>query len=443
MLSIVKLASAFRSKELKPSIVTLKLLNDIKLSNLNSFISLNHSEALNQAKIADQSFQDNKAVSLLHGVPIAVKDLIDVEGCRSTMGAEQYAEQSYATSDAIIIARLRQAGAVILGKTNTHEFAYGSTGDRSFFGAVKNPINPLHITGGSSSGSSAALCAELCAGSLGTDTSGSIRLPAALCGVVGMKPTFQLLPTEGIFPLSHTLDHAGPLTSSVEDNAVLLAVLAGQPENKYTQKIGQSPLGLKIGVVKSFYGEYISTTVQTEFNNAIRKLEGFGIKIIEIDIDSIQKIYDKQQIILKSEAFSQHKVAIHNDAPFQAEVKARLLTGQNVMAVDYIEAKAYKKEAVAAFEKAFQSVDVIITPTCGITAPLIDDRMSEVNGQSYPTMWLLTRLTAPTNFTGHPSLSVPIGVDQNGLPVAMQLIGRQHDEQTLYQVGALLESVSL
>lgn len=415
-------------------------LKSIEQSSINAFISVDTQGALEQARQRDQSRQAGEPLGALHGMTLGVKDLIDVAGMRTTMGSAQY--QDYvAPQNALVVQALHHAGVIILGKTNTHEFAYGSTGDRSFFGPVQNPHRTQHISGGSSSGSAAAVAAGLCDAALGTDTSASVRLPAALCGVVGIKPTYDLLPRDGVFDLSQSLDHVGVITQSVADNARVLHALTAllDPQhNPSSDQLNRNIKGMKIGVMARFYGEYVSAEVEAAFVHAQSVLSDAGGVIVEVDIPEIMTVYNNQQTVLKYEALANHQEALAAGGAYSDEVRARLLGGAEVSAEQYAQAKAYQATAKAAFDTVLNTVDVMLTPTCGIVAPRIYERSTSVNGTEYSTFWLLTRHTAPTNFSGHPSLSVPFG-QANGLPIGMQLIGRFYDESTLYQVAQVIE----
>lgn len=417
-----------------------ELLRRIEESECNAFISVDQEDVLRQVDMCDAAVDAGKSLGPMNGVAIAIKDLIDVAGLRTTMGAEQY-KDNVAQDDAPVVMALRKAGAIIIGKANTHEFAYGSTGDRSFFGPVRNPHHHAHMSGGSSSGSAAAVAAGLCDAALGTDTSASVRLPAALCGVVGIKPTYDLLPRTGVFDLSQTLDHVGVITKSVADNARVLGVLTSelQPEcGNFTDKLDKGVEGMRIGVVPRFFGEYLSADVQSAFENAKSALTDAGAIITTVDIPDIMGIYNNQQIVLKYEALANHRDALSQGKPYCDEVRDRLKGGAEVTSEQYQRAKACRPQAKAAFDLALADLDIILTPTCGTVAPLIDERRTSIDGAELSTFWLLTRLTAPTNFSGHPSLSVPFG-QANGLPIGMQLIGRFYDEVTLYQVAQVLE----
>ena len=438
MKSAVALVQAYRTAERSPVDVIDSILAKIESSAINAYITVLAEQARIEARAAQERIAAGQEVRALEGVPIAVKDLIDVAGYRTTMGAEAYANH-ISEQDADVVRLLRKEGAIIIGKANTHQFAYGSTGDRSFFGPVKNPHDPARITGGSSSGSAATVAAGLAYGSIGTDTSASIRLPAALCGVVGMQATLGLVSKEGVFPLSQTLDHIGPLSPCVQDNALLLEVIAQRPAGTYSGMIGQDINGLVIGVPTQFYGEYLSPSVKRSMQEAIEALQAAGATVRTVEIEHIHEIYDAQQFVLKVEAYATHVASLDAKAPYLPEVQARLLTGKDALASDYLQALKFQRTAQASFDKVLDDVDVLLTPTCGISATLRDERSTRINDETCGTMWLLTRLTAPTNFSGHPSLSVPFGKDTNGMPLGLQLIGKLHDEATLYQVARQLE----
>lgn len=420
---------------------TQQCLEAIASSNLNAFISVSPATAMTQAALCDQVADVGGTLGALHGLTLGIKDLIDVAGMRTTMGSEQYKDHM-ACQDATVVQTLRAAGAIFLGKTNTHEFAYGSTGDRSFFGPVRNPHQPTRVSGGSSSGSAAAVAAGLCQAALGTDTSASVRLPAALCGVVGLKPTYDLLSREGIFTLSQSLDHVGTLTSSVADAARLLEVMTGQA-GRYGMGLRRGAAGLRVGIMRRFYGEYLSSEVQDTLQAAQQALVDAGASLHEVDIPEIHDIYNQQQLVLKAEAYANHQAALEAGKAYSDEVQTRLLGGRDIGSTDYLHAKARQGAARAAFDRVLDDVDVLLTATCGIVAPAIDERTTVVDGEPYPTFWLLTRLTAPTNFSGHPGISVPFAppahLRQTNLPVGVQLIGRFHDEATVLQAAQLLE----
>jgi aspartyl-tRNA(Asn)/glutamyl-tRNA(Gln) amidotransferase subunit A len=252
-----------------------------------------------------------------------------------------------------------------------------------------------------------------------------------------MKPTFDLISRDGAFPLSGTLDHVGPITANVSDNALMLEVLAGSG-SKYRRLIGKSIAGLKVGVPNAFYCEYLALEVRRCLIDASEAFRQAGATVVVVDVPRIYDIYRAQQLIIRTEAYALHEQAIKEGRPFSEEVLTRLKSGADVTAAQYLSALRERDVARAAFDAVLEDVDVLLTATCGITAPLLEERTTKILGEAHPTFWVLTRLTAPTNLSGHPSLSVPFGVVDH-LPIGMQLIGRYDEEATLYQLASHLE----
>lgn len=440
MPTINELQSVYTTGKSLPSQIAMEMLDVIEQSNLNCFITVDRQQVVRDALAADCSLMPGSGLGALQGIPVAVKDLIDVEKMPTTMASEQYAH-NVAQRDAAVVSRLKTAGAIVIGKANTHQFAYGSSGDRSAYGAVLNPHDPRHMSGGSSSGSAAAVAAGFCVGALGTDTSGSVRLPAALCGVVGMKPTYGLVSCDGVFPLSPTLDHVGQLTSTVRDNAIFLEVMTDTPCGTYSKEIGASIEGRVVGVPTDFYSNFLSPPVAEALKRARRVFELAGATVVDLDITNIWDIYNTQQLILRAEAFATHREALSAGAIYDPEIRTRLMTGADVDNSTYQEALAKREQARSAFDTALASTDILLTATCGIVAPRQNERESNLGADTHSTPWLLTRLTAPTSLSGHPCISVPFGASK-GLPIGMQLIGRYQEESTLYKFATILEEAN-
>lgn len=445
------LSNSLQNKQISPLEVTRLLLERIDQVNphLNAYITVLREESLEAAAHAENEIMQGNWKGPLHGIPIGLKDLIYTKNYRTTMGSELYKDY-VAKYDATVVEKLMQAGAIIIGKLNTHQFAYGPTGDRSFFGPVKNPYNLTKMTGGSSSGSGAAVAAALCSAALGTDTGGSIRIPASCCGIVGMKPTFGRVSKYGVFPLSWTLDHIGPLTRTVTDNAMLLNVLVGYDDRDpysarteqedFTNLLGQDIRGTVIGVPSCFYFDNIDPEVKAAVRNALEVFAHLGADIREVDVPDMHKISYAQQITMRSEAYTVHQEELHNRPElYEPEVRERLLTGVGIKANEYVESQQIKHSAKQEFLKAFEHVDVLIAPTLPILPPDIGQREVTVKGQREHVRSALTRLTGPTNFTGLPSISVPCGFSAYGLPIGMQLIGNPFDEANLYRFAYAFE----
>ena len=445
--SLTDLAPAFRERRLSPVEVVEALLGRIEARDgvLNAFITVTGEQALREAGRAEEEILAGRYKGPLHGVPVGLKDLIYTQGVRTTMGSAFF-EDFVPDHDAAVVTKLREAGAVMLGKTNTHEFAYGPTGDRSRFGPTSNPLDANRISGGSSSGSAAAVAANLLYASLGSDTGGSVRIPAALCGVVGMKPTFGLVSKRGVFPLSWTLDHVGPLTRTVEDNALVLTALAGHdpkdpysvdvPLEDFARDLRRGVRGGVIGVPKDFYFEHVEGEVEERVREAIEAFLSLGAQVREVEIPHLWKTLEAQRLTLAADAYAVHEERLRSEPErFDAEVRERLIEGERHRAHRYASAQQRKLLAKDEFGWALEGADVLLTPTVPIAATLIDQREVDIGGYEEAVRSAVTRLTGPTNLTGFPSLSVPCGSTASGVPVGVQLIGRPFEEATLYRFG--------
>jgi aspartyl-tRNA(Asn)/glutamyl-tRNA(Gln) amidotransferase subunit A len=402
-----------------------------------------------QAKQAGSEIAAGRYRGPLHGVPIGLKDLIYTKGIRTTMGSGVY-KDFIPDVDAAVVQKLKQAGAVIIGKLNTHEFAYGSTGDVSYFGGVRNPYDTSKMTGGSSSGSGAAVAAALCFGALGTDTGGSIRIPASACGIVGMKPTFGRVSKNGVYPLAHTLDHVGPMTRTVRDNAMLLGILAGydhgdpysvqQAGEDFTRFLGDSIRGKVIGIPSSFYFDHVEEEVKRKIEEAIDLYRSMGAEVRTVDIAGLSEISWSQLKTIQSEAYAVHQeLLVSNADKYHPEVLERFQVSAEAKGYEYVKAQDIRRRVQESFRRVFESIDVLVTPTIPILPPDIGQREIDIKGQSEPVRAALLRLTGPTNVTGLPSMSIPCGFSKTGLPIGLQLIGGAFNEALLYQFGAAFE----
>jgi aspartyl-tRNA(Asn)/glutamyl-tRNA(Gln) amidotransferase subunit A len=450
--SLTDLARAFRERRLSPVEVVDTLLGRIETEDkvLNAFITVTGERALEEAARAEAEILAGRDRGPLHGVPVGLKDIIYTEGVRTTMGSAFF-EDFVPDHSATVAAKLEEAGSVLLGKTNTHEFAYGPTGDRSYFGPTRNPHDPGRISGGSSGGSAAAVAANLLYASLGSDTGGSVRIPAALCGVVGMKPTFGLVSKRGVFPLSWTLDHVGPLTRTLEDNALLLNVLAGhdpkdpyssrRPAEDFARDLRRGVRDGAIGVPHEFYFEHVEGEVGERVREVIEVFRSLGAEVREVDIPRLRETLKAQRLTLAADAYAVHEERLKSEPErFDAEVRERLEDGERLRAYCYANAQQRKIRAKDEFERALEGIDVLLTPTLPIAATPIDAREVDIGGYGESVRSAVTRLTGPTNLTGFPSLSIPCGSTASGLPVGVQLIGRPFDEATLYRFGYAYET---
>jgi len=342
---------------------------------------------------------------------------------------------------------------VLVGKTNTHEFAYGPTGDRSFFGPTRNPHDHARITGGSSGGSGAAVATNLCYAAVGSDTGGSIRIPAALCGIVGMKPTFGRVSKHGVFPLSWTLDHVGPITRHVEDNALILNALAGHdprdfysvdlPSEDFTRDLRLGVRGTVIGIPRDFYFEHVEEGIEARVREVAEVFRSLGAEVREVAIPNAWETLKAQRLTLASEAYAVHEERLKTEPErFDDQGLERLLNGEKLEAYRYANAQQRKLRSREEFADVLESVDVILTPTVPIPATEIGQRQTNIHGYEEAVYSALTRLTGPTNMNGLPSLSIPCGVTTTGLPAGAQLIGRPLDEATLYRFGHAYEEAA-
>ncbi len=449
--TLVDLARAIKDKHISPVEVTRQLLDRIQLINerLNAYITVLPEEALAAAERAEKEAATGNVRGPLHGVPIGLKDVIYTRGIRTTMGSAFFKDHVPQYS-ATVVERLERAGAIVLGKLHTHEFAYGPTGDRSYFGPARNPYDTTRITGGSSGGSAAALASGLCYGALGSDAGGSVRIPAACCGVVGMKPTFGRISQYGVFPCTLTQDHVGPMTRTVEDNAALLGVLSGHDERDphsarrgsedFARRLEQGISESVVGIPKSFYFDDIEGEVETKVKDAIEVFKDLGAELRPVELPHLGEFLRAQQLILESEAYSLHVERLKEDADrFGDELRERLLASESHRAYQYINARKIQKPAKEEFDRALREVEVFLTPTIPVLPTKIGQRKIDIRGSEEAVRSALTRFVRTTNLNGFPSLSVPCGFSASGLPIGLQLVGRPFDEANLYRFGYAFE----
>lgn len=449
-LTAAELAPLIQSKQLSPVELTNLLLNRIERQDptLRSYITPLHELALKQAKQAEHDIMHGNYIGPLHGIPLGIKDNFYTKGIRTTSGSKLFAH-FIPDRSATAAAKLAAAGTITLGKLNMHELALGSSGTNFTFGTTRNPWNLDYMPGGSSGGSSAALAAGLTTLATGTDTFGSIRLPAAMCGIYGLKPTYGLVSTYGIFPSAWSLDHAGPMARSVSDLALMLQHMAGFDSNdpaslnvplpNYTENLRKDIAGIKIGI-PTYYLEGLDPDVATLFNHAVSQLAGLGAELIEIDIPELSLTTFAGYIIVSGEASAFHYDWLqHAPEAYATDNRITLLSGTLSYAPDYVKAQQARRLMVKAFHKAFETVDVLLGPTIPITTPAFAEQWVS---QNLEVIRRCLPYTAPANLTGTPSLAVPMGLDRHGLPAGMQFIGNHLSEKLLLQVGAAWESVN-
>jgi aspartyl-tRNA(Asn)/glutamyl-tRNA(Gln) amidotransferase subunit A len=433
---VAELGRRYRSGDLSPVEEIRQALEQAEATQptLNAFITLLGASALEAARVSEARFRRGEPLGPLDGVPIAIKDLIHVAGERTTAGSRVMAD-FVATADAPIVQRLRAAGAIIIGKTNLHEFAYGGTGDVSFTGPAHNPRNPEHMTGGSSSGSAAAVGGGICPVALGTDTACSIRTPAALCGIVGLKPTYGRVATEGVIPLSWSQDHVGPMTASVEDAGLVLAAISDFAMPDLTGAASQK---LTIGVCHELFFERLDADVRRLVERAI----GLLGQVRDVRIPHIRIAGAVQALITSPEAraFHHHWMETRSE-DYDWSVRNRLEAGREVTGLDYVQATRLRGLLAEEMRAALAGVDVLAMPTVAVTAPKFGQREAQLeDGVAEAVGPLMLRNAAPMNVTGFPAITIPCGNAANGLPVGLQLVGLPWEEGRLLQAAHAFET---
>jgi aspartyl-tRNA(Asn)/glutamyl-tRNA(Gln) amidotransferase subunit A len=436
---LVELARSLRRRQVSPvELVDAYARRIAEAEGLRAYITVPDERACREARRAEQRLSRHEAGALL-GVPIAVKDLFATRALRTTAGS-RILRDWVPSRDAAAVARLRAAGAIILGKTNLHEFAYGVTNANPWWGVARNPHDPRRSPGGSSGGSAIAVVAGLCAGALGSDTGGSIRIPASLCGCVGLKPTFGAIPLDGAVPLGWSLDHAGPLARTVDDAGLLLDVLGGRHEGPTARRVPTR--GLRVGVLRGPIMQNVQPWVARQVDAAARGLRRRGLRVREVRIPEIEWTVATQLVTLRAEASAVHGRWIRTrPGAYGSDVRTRLQLGALVGGADYVLAQRMRARIRGAIARAFREVDVLLLPTTPITAPVVGDRTVRWRSGEEPVAGALVRLTAPFNLAGVPALSVPYGAAA-GLPIGVQLVGQWNDEARLLAVGRLIEDLA-
>jgi aspartyl-tRNA(Asn)/glutamyl-tRNA(Gln) amidotransferase subunit A len=453
--SIAEIGKLYRNRKLSPVELTGLLLSRIEKHNpqINAYITITADLALKQAKIAEAELAKGRARSPrrdrgpLHGIPISLKDNIYTAGVRTTAGSG-ILRNFVPTQDAPVVTALKQSGAVLLGKTNMHEFAYGTTNNNPHFGSVHNPWDLARISGGSSGGSAAALAAGLCYGSIGTDTGGSVRIPSSLCGTVGLKLSIGRVSTEHVIPLSPTLDVLGPMARTVSDVGVLFRAIAG---SSLTQNSTRSPRlssararKPRLGVPKEFFFDVLSVDIAASFDRALRLLRKNGAHLKTISLPVVAETEAAGNHIAWPEALLFHQQSgwfPAKSADYGEDVRSRLEMGTKISAISYLQALQFRAKFIAKLHSALREydLDALVVPTTPITASLIGEESITINGQSQMTRALLLRLNRPANVAGLPAISVPVDPGKNNLPIGLQFIGTANSELTLLAIALNFE----
>jgi len=447
--TILELSECLRQREISPVELTRDCVEKIQNLNpaLNAFITVTAESALLQARQAEVEIQRDNWRGPLHGVPLGLKDLIDTAGVRTTAASAMFRDR-VPTEDAEVVRRLKQAGAVLLGKQNLHEFAYGGSSVISFFGEVRNAWTPKHIAGGSSGGSASAVAAALGYGALGTDTAGSIREPAALCGVVGLKPTYGRVSTRGVIPLSWSLDHLGPITCTVTDAALMLQAIAGydaQDTNcvnvavdDYLAALNRGIKATRVGVPRKFFYEDLDPEVSSAVGEALVVLKTLGAEISEIELT-----VPADRTLQAAESYAYHaEFVARSPELYQPETLRRIRTGEKISAIEIEESRRELKRMRNDIRQVFEKIDMLVTPTTPIVAPALAE-LKQNPDLLRPRELALLRNTRPFNVWGLPAISVPCGFTGAGLPVGLQIAGPHWSESRLLQVAYAYEQATV
>jgi aspartyl-tRNA(Asn)/glutamyl-tRNA(Gln) amidotransferase subunit A len=431
-LSLADAGERIRKKDLSPSELTNACLARIERFNpvLNAFITVTAESALAQAREAESEIQRGRWRGPLHGVPIALKDLFDTAGVKTTAGSAVYKDRVPA-EDAEVVRRLKAAGAVFLGKNNMHEFAFGGTSAVTHFGAVHNPWDTTQVAGGSSGGSAAAVAAQLCFGTLGSDTAGSIRQPAAFCGIVGLKPTYGLVSTRGVIPLSWTFDHVGPLTRTVADAAIMLQAISGydggdttsqrMDGEDYRAALRMNASSLRVGIARQFFFDDLDAEIDAAVREAlgvVRKLTA-NVRDISLPANTQEQL---RSVVRAAEAYAYHAGLVARDASlYQPETLTRIRAGADVQTTAYIEGRRQVDATRRTAARVFDTIDAIITPTTAVNPFRLSELTDVQTSVALGTRTI--RNTSPFNVFGWPTISVPCGFTRAGLPIGLQIAG--------------------
>jgi len=455
--SIEEVARLYRQRKLSPVELTKLMLARIDQLNpkINAYISVTAELAIAQAKKTESELfgprrrKGRRDRGPLHGIPMSLKDNIYTKGIRTTAGSK-ILKDFIPQHDAEVWTRLQEAGAILLGKTNLHEFAYGVTTNNPHYGPTRNPWDLARIPGGSSGGSAAALAAGLCYGSIGTDTGGSIRIPASLCGIVGLKPGIDRVSAKGVVPLSSHLDFVGPLARTVVDAALLLnpIFVRGKAESGLSsvRRLSTRTSKFRLGLPKEFFLDLVSDEVCIQFHEAVRSLQKHGAKVKAVSIPLLDETEEAGNQIAWAEATHFHQQAgwfPAHSADYGKDVRARLEMGTKISAADYLQAVATREKFIQQFHIAMTEaeVDALVVPTTPIAAPLIGEESTPIGKANHPTRTLLLRLNRPANLAGIPAISLPCGFTAAGLPIGLQLIGAVTDELRLLRIAQVAQAI--
>lgn len=451
--SVEELAPLLQNLSVSPVELTKAVLDQAEATqqDVNAYIDIYKEDAMEEAKKAENEIQNGHYRGMYHGIPMGIKDIIYMKDKVTTMASKIH-QDFVSDYDATVIKKLREAGVVFTGKVSLHEYAWGITNNNPHFGPVRNPWNLNKIPGGSSGGSGAAVAANASIASLGTDTAGSIRIPSSACGIVGLKQTYGRVSKHGVFPLSWTLDHVGPMTKTVKDAAGLLQITAGfdqndptsinTPVDNYMEQVTGDVKGLVIGVNEDYFFNRVDSGIEKLVRDGIQKLEDQGAKVQTVKIPTLQYAEWAELITSLSEASTIH----HRDLQlrpqdFGNDIRMLFELGEIPSAVDYLQAQQVRRQLKQDFQAIFEQVDLLIAPTLPVLPSDIGDDYADLNGEKVDVIDNIIRFMGPENLTGLPALSVPCGVDK-GLPVGMQFIGPAFQEGKILNAGYAFEKTN-
>jgi len=437
--TIAELARALKARELTASSITDQCLATIERRNsaLNAFITVLAESARAQAHQADAEIRAGRYRGPLHGVPISIKDIIDITGVPTTAASRVRADY-VAETDSTVVRQLREAGAVLVGKNNLHEFALGTTNEDSAYGPARHPLDDNRSPGGSSGGSAAAVAAGMAYASIGTDTGGSVRIPASLCGLVGLKPSFGEIPTHGVVPLSATLDHVGPLCRSVGDARILYDVLSDEAVGP-AGSAGRTR-AIRLGVLRGYFTRLLDAEVASSFESACAWLQKAGVELCERVIPHAEDIQAIYVHIALSEAAAYHAPMLDSRPDdYTVNVRLRLEMGRYILGEDYLRALRGREVLQAEVDRALDGCDALLLPTLPLPAPRLGVETVQIGEARESVRNVMLRLTQLFNITGHPAITLPCGQTVEGLPIGAQIAGARQGTRALLDVAETLE----
>jgi aspartyl-tRNA(Asn)/glutamyl-tRNA(Gln) amidotransferase subunit A len=451
---VADLAPLIRSGQVSPVELTRAVLGRIETLEpiLRAYITVLPEQALADAAMAEAAIRLGNDLGPFHGIPIGVKDLLMTQGIRTTGGSAALSD-FVPDNDATVVARLRRTGAIVVGKHNLHEFAFGVTNANPTYGVTRNPWRLDAIPGGSSGSSAVAVATGMCLAAIGTDTGGSIRIPASCCGVVGIKPTYGRVSRYGAIAFSWSLDHLGPIAKTVTDAALMLGIIAGhdpldattrrRPAPDYTAGIDNGIEGLRLGIPRNYFFEHIHHEVNDVVARAVQVLGEQGAVLVEVNLPNLDLSHVIEQTIVFSEAASYHETWLRErGARYAPDVRALLEAGQAITAPNYLKAQRLRTLIKQSFRAAMEHVDIIATPTLPSPPVPIGQETVVLDGRSEPLIDCLIRYACPLNLSGQPAVSVPCGFTHDGLPIGLQLVGRPFAEAMLCRTARVYEAAT-